>query len=140
MLLKIKDLNKEKTFDICEIVHSRFKTALSRDIISMQIYPLNASNIPLNKDIDHIGNAYFDYKPSREKLLEEASKKLLINRIFEAMLNAEASEQGARMMAMDNATQNAKDMISSLTLKYNTIRQSAITTELTEIISGAEAI
>lgn len=140
MIQKIKNLLTQENFDVCEIVHSRFKTALSREIVSMQIYPLNAADIPFNENIDHIGSAYFDYKPSREQLLEQASEKLLVNRIFEAMLNAEASEQGARMMAMDNATQNAKEMISSLTLKYNTIRQSAITTELTEIISGAEAI
>jgi F-type H+-transporting ATPase subunit gamma len=66
--------------------------------------------------------------------------KLVVDNIFTAMVNSQASEQGARMTAMDNATRNAKDMISNLTLKYNSIRQSAITTELTEIISGAEAL
>ena len=76
----------------------------------------------------------------REELLEIAASKLLLGRVFEAMLNAEASEQSARMTAMDNATQNAQDMILDLTLKYNTLRQSAITTELSEIISGAEAL
>ena len=68
------------------------------------------------------------------------AQKLVMNNIYRAMLGAEASEQSERMIAMDNATRNAEDMSRKLTLKYNTLRQSAITTELTEIISGAEAI
>ncbi len=140
MLNKAKDLSSEKQFDVCEIVFSRFVSALQRELISMQIYPLDAGQIKTADDLDHIGEAYFDYKTSKEEVLEEASEKLLVNRVFAAMLNAEASEQSARMTAMDNATQNAADMIETLTLKYNTLRQSAITTELTEIISGAEAI
>ncbi len=140
MIEKIMNLTKSSGCDVCEIVHSRFKSAVSRNIESMQLYPLKIEPQIMDNNLDHVGDAYFDYKPSREDILKGLSQKLLINRVFESMLNAEASEQGARMMAMDNATQNAKDMISTLTLKYNTIRQSAITTELTEIISGAEAI
>lgn len=132
---------QEQNFDVCEIVHSRFKSALSRQIVSRQLYPIDADlNADSDDTLDHVGDAYFDYKPSREELLEKAASKLLLGRVFEAMLNAEASEQGARMTAMDNATQNAQDMILDLTLKYNTLRQSAITTELSEIISGAEAL
>jgi len=140
ILEKIKSLTKSINFDTCEIVHSRFKSAISRNIQPMQLLPLKIELHEEDESLDHIESAYFDYKPSRYEVLKTASDKLIINRIFEAMLNAEASEQGARMMAMDNATQNAKEMIDNLTLKYNTLRQSAITTELTEIISGAEAI
>ena len=73
-------------------------------------------------------------------MLEALLIMLLKAQMFDAIVQAQASEQGARMASMDNATRNATDMISKLTLKYNGIRQSAITTELTEIISGAEAI
>ena len=140
MIKKIVRLTKDGHFDVCEIVYSRFISAINRQLISEQIYPLNTNIFPFDENIDHVKNAYFDYKPSREKILESAAKKFLTNHVFEAMLSAEASEQSARMMAMDNATQNAQDMISDLTLEYNTLRQSAITTELNEIISGAEAI
>ncbi|MBO4285342.1 MAG: ATP synthase F1 subunit gamma [Alphaproteobacteria bacterium] len=141
MLEKIMRYYQEQNFDVCEIVHSRFQSALSRQIVSQRLYPIDvALNEHSDDMLDHVGDAYFDYKPSREELLEKAASKLLLGRVFEAMLNAEASEQGARMTAMDNATQNAQDMISDLTLKYNTLRQSAITTELSEIISGAEAL
>ncbi|MBR2300169.1 MAG: ATP synthase F1 subunit gamma [Alphaproteobacteria bacterium] len=140
MLIKIIEFTKESGIDVCEIVHSKFKTAVSREMVAMQVYPLKIEESAMDEQIDHVGDAYFDYKPSREDVLEKAAEKLLIGCVFRAMLSAEASEQGARMMAMDNATQNAKEMIKDLTLKYNTIRQSAITTELNEIISGAEAI
>ena len=141
MFEKVTGYFQEQNFDVCEIVHSRFKSALSRQIVSKQLYPIDAAlNVASDDELDHVGDAYFDYKPSREELLEKAASKLLLGRVFEAMLNAEASEQGARMTAMDNATQNAQDMILDLTLKYNTLRQSAITTELSEIISGAEAL
>ncbi|HCU58766.1 MAG TPA: ATP synthase F1 subunit gamma [Alphaproteobacteria bacterium] len=140
MIEKIMNLAKKGGFDVVEIVHSSFKTAVSREMVAMQIYPLKIDTQNLDEHIDHVGDAYFDYKPSREEVLEKTANKLLTGRVFRAMLSAEASEQGARMMAMDNATQNAKEMIKDLTLKYNTIRQSAITTELNEIISGAEAI
>lgn len=137
---KVFDLSEQYHCDICEIVHSRHKTAVTRNFVSMQIVPLETKSIVLTDDLDHVGDAYFDYKPSREEVLLKSSQMLLINRMFEAILNAEASEEGARMMAMDNATDNAQEMIKNLTLKYNTIRQSLITTELNEIISGAEAL
>lgn len=125
---------------ICEIIHSRYQNAVTRKFIAEQVVPIKKESIPMTDDLDHVGNAYFDFKPSREEILIQSLEMLLTNRIFEAMLHAEASEEGARMMAMDNATDNAQDMIKNLTLKYNTIRQSLITTELTEIISGAEAL
>ncbi len=137
----IKTWCAEQNCEICEIIYSHFHSALSRDLIHRQIYPmvldqLDEADLTLNKS----GNAYYDFGPERMTLLEAILPKLMADRVFDALLNAEASEQGARMAAMDNATRNAQDMISSLTLRYNSIRQSAITTELTEIISGAEAI
>ena len=140
MFEKLMSYTQEETYDIVEVVHGHFESAGHHEIISMQVYPLDAAQIKDNDDLDHIGDAYFDYKPSKEDVLEAACNKLLINNIYRAMLGAEASEQSARMLAMDNATQNALSMTQTLTLKYNTLRQSAITTELTEIISGAEAL
>lgn len=129
--------------DVCEVVYSHFRSAISRDIISQQIYPLSHEIADLSDDdkqLTHIGDAYYDFTPDKKELLDTLLPKLVMSRLFSAMVNSQASEQGARMAAMDNATRNAKDMISNLTLKYNSIRQSAITTELTEIISGAEAL
>ena len=87
-----------------------------------------------------MNNAYYDYEPDKLEMLDALLLMLAKAQMFDAIVQAQASEQGARMASMDNATRNASDMISKLTLRYNGIRQSAITTELTEIISGAEAI
>ena len=140
MLRKIIEFSQEESFDIIEVVHGHFESAGHHEMCSMRIYPLDAKEINTEQNLDHIGDAYFDYKPSKEAVLEKAAQKLLVNNIYRAMLGAEASEQSARMLAMENATQNALNMMQTLTLKYNTLRQSAITTELTEIISGAEAL
>lgn len=141
---KITSLMQENDYDVCEIVYSRFYSALSREIKARQIYPI-ASEIAEptaeeDQNLLRVGNAYYDYYPDKISLLEKLLALWAENSIFAAVLNAQASEQGARMASMDNATRNAKDIISNLTLKYNSIRQSAITTELTEIISGAEAL
>ncbi len=129
--------------DVCEIIHSHFYSALSREMVAKQVYPLEEKYTQISdedKELLKVGNAYYEFLPDKLKLLEVLLPKLVVDNIFTAMVNSQASEQGARMTAMDNATRNAKDMISNLTLKYNSIRQSAITTELTEIISGAEAL
>ena len=129
--------------DVSEIVYGFFRSALSREMRAEQVMPLPASVFELAADetqLMRVGNAYYDYKPDKFEMLDMLLPLLQTNLIFKTMMNALASEHGARMAAMDNATRNAKDMISSLTLKYNSIRQSAITTELTEIISGAEAL
>lgn len=143
MAKNIRTCCEDGTCDVCEVVYSRFRSAISRDIESRQIYPLAPSVAELSEEdkaLTHVGNAYYDYKPDKRAFLEDLLPKLIMSTLFSAMVHSQASEQGARMAAMDNATRNAKEMISSLTLKYNSIRQSAITTELTEIISGAEAL
>lgn len=128
---------------VCEILYTHFQSALTRTIVVEQIYPLSQNWLELSdqdKELTHVGDAYYDFGADKLTLLEQLLQKLGQEIAFSTILNSEASEQGARMAAMDNATRNASDMISSLTLKYNSIRQSAITTELTEIISGAEAV
>ncbi len=138
LLEKIRHYNP----DICEVIYSFFYSALSREMKTEQVFPLPLSVLESDDDVSllRVGNAYYDYKPDKFEMLDALLPQLQANIIFRTMMNALASEHGARMAAMDNATRNAKDMISSLTLKYNSIRQSAITTELTEIISGAEAL
>jgi len=131
------------TCDVCELVYSEFYSALSREMVVKQVYPLEEKYAYVSDEdlaLLKVEDAYYDYEPDKLKLLDVLLPKLVVDNIFTAMVNSQASEQGARMTAMDNATGNAKDMIDSLTLKYNSMRQSAITTELNEIISGAEAL
>ena len=140
---KIMNFMQENDYDVCEIVYSRFHSALSREIKARQIYPIAPETVELTEDdynLLRVDNAYYDYYPDKITLLEKLLPLWAENSVFAAILNSQASEQGARMASMDNATRNASDIISNLTLKYNSIRQSAITTELTEIISGAEAL
>ena len=125
--------------DVCEIVYSHFKSALSRDIKSEQVLPFELEKI-YTEATDMLDNSIYDFEPNYDALLQTLVPMAFKEFIFDMMINSQASEQGARMASMDNATRNAGEMISKLTLRYNRLRQGAITTELTEIISGAEAI
>ena len=125
--------------DVCEIVYSHFKSALSRDIKSEQVLPCELEKI-YTEATDMLDNSIYDFEPNYDALLQTLVPMAFKEFIFDMMINSQASEQGARMASMDNATRNAGEMISKLTLRYNRLRQGAITTELTEIISGAEAI
>ncbi len=133
---------EKREFDVAEIVSSHFVSALSRKIASRRFLPagLSLDETVGNNDVNRVNDAFYDYEPDKTALLESLLLMLVKAQMFDAVVQAQASEQGARMASMDNATRNATDMISKLTLRYNGIRQSAITTELTEIISGAEAI
>lgn len=123
-------------FDVVEIVYNHFKSAISQVVTWQQLVPLSVGandNTPAN-------STPYEYEPSQEAILETLLPKNLGMQIYKALLENAASEQGARMTAMDNATRNAGDMIKKLNLKYNRTRQAAITKELIEIISGAEAV
>jgi F-type H+-transporting ATPase subunit gamma len=139
----LKDVWNKKlhyNVDICEIVYSDFLSGLSRTYISKQVIPFG---IKLNKEdenINQVDNAYYNYLKDELSLLKELSSIYMRTSMFEILINSQASEHAARMSSMDNATRNAEDMISSLTFKYNSLRQSAITTELVEIVAGAEAM
>ncbi len=126
--------------DVCEIVYSHFRSAMSRDVDSRQVLPLDPGMLVVEIPAEMSGDAYFESEPDNELLLEKLMPLVFRETIFDIMINSQASEQGARMTSMDNATRNAGDMISRLTLRYNRLRQTAITTELVEIIAGAEAI
>ncbi|MEM6908696.1 MAG: F0F1 ATP synthase subunit gamma [Pseudomonadota bacterium] len=121
-------------FDVAHLVYPTFKTALSQEPTIDQLIP-----VPSPTDIEDTG-AMVEYEPSEEEILEELLPRYVKTQLFGALLEREASEQGASMTAMDNATRNAGDLIKDLTIQYNRSRQAAITTELIEIIAGAEAL
>jgi len=132
-------LNKE--FDVCEVIYSRFYSAMNREIKTEQFLPFGLEKTQQETNgLYLVKGAEYDYEPSPEGLIDGLTDNYLKAAFFAYIINAQASEQGARMTSMDNATRNAKEMISKLTLKYNRLRQSSITTELIEIIAGAEAL
>ncbi|MDF3075460.1 MAG: atpG [Alphaproteobacteria bacterium] len=125
-------------FDVATVVYNRFKSAISQIVTVQQLIPLPA---PAEVEIKADGaKAVYEFEPSEEGILAELLPLNLRVQMFRALLENAASEQGARMTAMDNATRNAGDMINGLTQSYNRQRQAVITKELIEIISGADAL
>ncbi|RBO54426.1 F0F1 ATP synthase subunit gamma [Rhodovulum sp. BSW8] len=120
-------------FDVATIFFSRFKSVISQEPTAQQI-------IPAVFDEPEDVSTMYDYEPTEGEIMAELLPRGVATQIFAALLENGASEQGARMSAMDNATRNAGDMIDRLNLEYNRSRQAAITKELIEIISGAEAL
>ena len=121
-------------FDVAHLFYSRFQSALAQIPTEQQIIP-----VPTPEVAGEAGGAV-EYEPDEEEILAELLPRYLKTQIFGALLENCASEQGASMTAMDNATRNAGDLINKLTIQYNRSRQAAITTELIEIIAGAEAL
>lgn len=122
-------------FDRAHLFYAKFKSALVQEPTEQQIIP-----VPLDAVAATGGGATVEYEPDEEAILAELLPRNVAIQLFRAMLENAASEQGSRMNAMDNATRNAGDMINRLSIQYNRTRQAAITTELVEIISGAEAL
>jgi len=121
-------------FDICTIFYNEFKSVISQVPTALQLIPA------VLKETENIDNAFYEYEPDETEILAELLPRAMSTQIFTALLENGASEQGARMSAMDSATRNAGDMIDKLTIEYNRSRQAVITNELIEIISGAEAL
>jgi F-type H+-transporting ATPase subunit gamma len=119
-------------FDVATIFYSRFQSVISQIPTAHQVIPASFE--------EGAASSLYDYEPSEEAILSDLLPRGVATQIFTALLENGASEQGARMSAMDNATRNAGDMINRLTIEYNRSRQAAITKELIEIISGAEAL
>ena len=134
---KILAMFEHGEFDVCELVYNRFKSAMTQIVTIQQLIPFA---LPAANENDPAGAAYYEYEPDELEILSSLLPKNLGMQIFRALLENNASEQGARMTAMDSATRNAGDMINKLTITYNRSRQAAITKELIEIISGAEAV
>ncbi|MEM8787396.1 MAG: F0F1 ATP synthase subunit gamma [Pseudomonadota bacterium] len=121
-------------FDVCKIYYNTFKSVISQVPTAQQLIPATFD------DTEEGAGTLYDYEPEEEAILADLLPRSIATQIFTALLENAASEQGARMSAMDNATRNAGEMIDKLTIQYNRSRQAAITSELIEIISGAEAL
>ena len=130
----IEKFQKEE-FDICTIFFNQFKNVITQIPQAQQIIPLKTDNDDKGKSEDN-----YEFEPDEDEILNNLLPKNISTQIFKAMLENSASEQGARMSAMDNATRNAGEMVDKLTIEYNRSRQAAITKELIEIISGAESL
>ena len=133
---ELLDMYSAGKFDVAHLFYSTFKSALAQIPTEQQIIPVV---IPAGADTHAIG-ATVEYEPDEESILADLLPRNVSIQLFKALLENNASEQGASMTAMDNATRNAGDLINRLTIEYNRSRQAAITTELVEIISGAEAL
>ncbi|MEK9797012.1 MAG: F0F1 ATP synthase subunit gamma [Alphaproteobacteria bacterium] len=130
--------------DVCTVVYNKFVSALTQEVTPLQLIPFAVPETG-GDDTEAKGSALasgavYDYEPDEQEILADLLPRNLSIQVFRAMNESFASEQGARMTAMDNATRNAGDMIDRLSIQYNRTRQAAITTELIEIISGAEAL
>ncbi len=126
---------EEKQFDVVEIVYSQFKNAATQRFVVERFLP-----IPRVEKKEGAVMADFIFDPSRDELIAELMPRILNTQLYKAVLDSNASEHGARMTAMDKASENANEMLRSLRISYNRARQAAITTELTEIVSGAAAL
>ena len=133
----------EDGFDVCTVVYNRFQSVITQIVTVRQLIPFGP---PADGEEEESGEsaggakAIYEFEPEEGEILETLLPLNLSVQVYRALLENAASEQGARMAAMDNATRNAGDMIDRLTLDYNRSRQAAITSELIEIISGAEAV
>ena len=133
-------LNSFRNGEIGEIylVYTRFKNTVVHEPILMKLLPVEQSELEAEKSSSD--NIPMNFEPKEEEALEMIIPKYITSLIYGGMVESVASENGARMQAMDSATSNAEDMIGNLTLQYNRARQGSITQELTEIIAGAQAI
>jgi F-type H+-transporting ATPase subunit gamma len=124
-------------FDKVELVYNRFKNAAVQILTTEQLLPLPKADVP-----SEVKAANVDYilEPNQDEIVKELIPKSIKIQLYKAVLDSHASEHGARMTSMDKATENAGDLLKALKLAYNQARQAAITTELTEIVSGAAAL
>jgi F-type H+-transporting ATPase subunit gamma len=136
---KVLELFKAGEFDVCTLYFGEFKSVIAQKPTALQLIP---AKVPEAKpqSTSGAGQSIHEFEPSEEEILDRLLVRNIATQIFRGLLENAASEQGARMSAMDSATRNAGDMIDRLTLTYNRTRQAMITKELIEIISGAEAL
>lgn len=128
-------------FDVATVIFNRFVSAMTQVVTPLQVIPVQAPKIEAKPEAETASaGAIYEYEPSEEEILESLLPGNLRVQVFRALLESSASEHGARMTAMDNATRNAGEMIQDLTMTFNRTRQAQITKELIEIISGAEAL
>lgn len=124
----------EHDLDAIYLVYNEFKSAISQIVRVESLLPIVQEELPAGEDIDYL------YEPDQKTVLDSLVPRYVATLVWRSLLESAASEQGARMTAMDNASRNAGELIDSLTLQYNRARQAAITTELMDIVGGAEAL
>ena len=134
---KIIDLFENGEFGVCKVIFNKFVSAITQEVTFKSLVPADVK--PIEIDGDENGSLY-EFEPSEEEILNDLLPRNLATQLFSSQIESTASELAARMTAMDNATRNAGEMIDKLTLQYNRTRQAVITSELIEIISGAEAL
>jgi len=133
---KVLSLFEADEFDVATLYFSEFKSVMTQKPTALQLIPARLP--PAGTDAG--GEAVYEFEPDENEILAELLPRNIASQIYRGLLENGASEQGARMSAMDSATRNAGDMIDKLTMRYNRARQANITKELIEIISGAEAL
>ena len=125
---------KNHDIDEVNVIYNRFKTLASQDLLMEKVLPIDFTEDYNPK------NYNYDYEPNKESIVKSLLPKHLKVQMWQQMLESYSSEEAARMIAMDNATENAKEIIKELKLEFNKARQAAITTEMLEIVGGAEAL
>ena len=136
---RVLEMFEAGEFDVCTLVYNRFKSVISQVVTRQQVIPFAVEAAQEGEEVS-AANVKYEYEPDEAEILEVLLPRNLSVQVYRSILENNASEHGARMSAMDNATRNAGEMIDSLTLNYNRTRQAFITKELIEIISGAEAV
>ncbi len=138
---RIRGMFDEGEFDVATVIYNRFKSVLNQEVTAQQLIPYGMGPQGAQHEEAEAGpRAIYEYEPDEEEILADLLPRNLAIQVYRALLESVASEQAARMTAMDNATRNAGEMIEKLSLNYNRTRQAAITTELIEIVTGAEAV
>jgi F-type H+-transporting ATPase subunit gamma len=127
-------------YDKVEVVYNEFKSVIQQRIVVEQVLPIPPEQIQETKDLRALAQVDYIYEPSISEIIDVLLPKHLNFQMWRILLESSTSEEGARMTAMSNATENAKELIRDLTLSYNKERQASITKELLEIVSGAEAL
>ena len=142
MAVKIIEMFEAGEFDVCSIIYNKFISAITQEVTLRQIIPVQLADEDDETEtaVETGPSAIYEFEPSEEEILAKLLPSNLNVQVFRALLESSASEHGARMSAMDNATRNAGEMIDDLSITYNRTRQAKITSELIEIISGAEAL
>ncbi len=143
---KMARMYEDGGYDIGSVYYSKFKSVISQEVTLQQLVPVPPPAVPeeeeviIGRTVQEEPKVEYEFEPDQEQVLAALLPRNLTVQVYRALLESGASEQGARMTAMDNATRNAGEMINNLTLTYNRTRQAYITNELIEIISGAEAL
>ena len=136
---KLMQFFTDKSYDRIEIIYNQFKNAAVQRLMTEQFLPVEPEEIPEQTDLKKVEPDYI-FEPDKETILDELIPKTLRIQLFKAILDSYAAEMGARMTAMQQATENAKEILKELRISYNKARQNQITREIIEIVSGAEAL